>query len=591
MNRILTVILLLTLTACSAAQIASVANQSDHNGNANHPPRVAARTSGTGPGGLPLASLEFETVTVNLRGDVTDRRKAQASYYIEDPNGVGMEMVQIPAGSFMMGSSAKDSVKPRHLVNVASFYLGKYEVTQAQWRAVASLPKVSRDLNPDPSYFKGDSLPVEQVSWKAAIEFCARLSQATGRAYRLPSEAEWEYACRAGTTTAYGFGDTITSELAIHHRGYPFDAEPTRFNQKGTAPVGSLGIANKFGLYDMHGNVSEWCLDGSHLSYRGAPVNGDPWKPEHRDVSRMIRGGSWADFPQDCSSAARYSAILESGISHIGFRIVEQEGKPKPAFNEIATAQIVSGKAVSLVEGFLAAHPDEHLLALDDIPRPALEEAQRPRQPPHQIAALDLQQPDMLDLAIRERDANGDGIEDVVAIIAREDKGHKLYSVICFNGGKTAGYSRVPFWVVKDSSRFIGGFDVEEAALFKKFRYPSPSTIELHYDGLYPLGEFKDEFFRWNGSQYEQTYFVADEYVMWPEDLKIFSLPHPDSRVVTVLKRKDGEDAPKLRVLYPVPDKLEGVRWYKVQVYKGNRRTSITGFISGANLHRCFDDC
>lgn len=106
-------------------------------------------------------------------------------------------------------------------MTISRFYIGKFEVTQAQWRAMASLSKVSRDLDPDPSTFKGDDLPVEQVSWEDAMELCARLSQATGRTYRLPSEGEWEYACRAGTTTAFAFGETVTPEL-VNYNGYPY---------------------------------------------------------------------------------------------------------------------------------------------------------------------------------------------------------------------------------------------------------------------------------------------------------------------------------------------------------------------------------
>jgi formylglycine-generating enzyme required for sulfatase activity len=142
---------------------------------------------------LQLRSFEFDTVTVDSRGKIINRRKGKARYYVEAINGVGLEMVEIAGGSFTMGSSVW---KPAHQVNVPSFYIGKYEVTQAQWKAVARLPKVSRDLNPECSDFKGDNLPVEEVSWLDAMEFCARLFRTTGRIYRLPTEAEWEYACR-----------------------------------------------------------------------------------------------------------------------------------------------------------------------------------------------------------------------------------------------------------------------------------------------------------------------------------------------------------------------------------------------------------
>ncbi|NEO21280.1 MAG: formylglycine-generating enzyme family protein, partial [Moorea sp. SIO4A5] len=126
-------------------------------------------------------------------------------------------MVAIPEGSFIMGSPETEEghtndESPQHRVTVTSFFMGKYPVTQAQWQAVAALPQVNRELEPDPSHFKGKNRPVEQVSWYDAVEFCERLSQYTKRPYRLPSEAEWEYACRAGTTTPFHFGETITTD-------------------------------------------------------------------------------------------------------------------------------------------------------------------------------------------------------------------------------------------------------------------------------------------------------------------------------------------------------------------------------------------
>ncbi len=132
---------------------------------------------------------------------------------------VGLDMVLIPGGSFQMGSPEDELDRgeqegPQHRVTVPSFCMGKYPITQAQWRVVAELPPANQDLDPEPSRFKGDERPVEQVSWEEAVEFCARLSQFTGREYRLPSEAEWEYACRAGTTTPFHYGETITPDIA-----------------------------------------------------------------------------------------------------------------------------------------------------------------------------------------------------------------------------------------------------------------------------------------------------------------------------------------------------------------------------------------
>jgi formylglycine-generating enzyme required for sulfatase activity/tRNA A-37 threonylcarbamoyl transferase component Bud32 len=215
----------------------------------------------------PLLTFEFDTVTLDARGQITARRKGRAQYFVEDlGGGVKLGMVEIPAGTFMMGApeseagsksyGRKSCERPRHEVSLPSFYIGRFEVTQAQWRAVASLSKVKRELNPDPSQFKGDNLPVEQVSWEEAVEFCNRLSKKIGREYRLPSEAEWEYAARAGTQTPFAFGDTITSEI-VNHGKDPYAGKSKGTNPAKTMPVGSLGIANGFGLYEMHGNVCD----------------------------------------------------------------------------------------------------------------------------------------------------------------------------------------------------------------------------------------------------------------------------------------------------------------------------------------------
>lgn len=150
--------------------------------------------------------------------------------------------------------------------------MDKYDVTQAQYQAI---------MGTNPSNFKGDDLPVEQVSWNDAVEFCRKLSAKTGREYRLPTEAEWEYAARAGTTTPFAFGDTVTPDIANYDGDYPYGDAPRGTNRQTTTPVGSLGAANGFGLYDMQGNVWEWCLDYWHDNYGGlvggAPTDGSAW--------------------------------------------------------------------------------------------------------------------------------------------------------------------------------------------------------------------------------------------------------------------------------------------------------------------------
>lgn len=213
---------------------------------------------------------------------VINRTQKTAQYYVENlGKGISLQMVLIPGGSFMMGSpedelERSDSESPQHLVDIKQFCIGKYPVTQAQWQAVAALPQVNRELEPDPSYFKGANRPVEQVSWYDAVEFCDRLTSYTKRQYRLPSEAEWEYACRAGTTTPFHFGETITSELANYDANSTYGAGVKGTYREETTVVGSFQVANAFGLYDMHGQVWEWCLDDWHDNYEGAPTDGSP---------------------------------------------------------------------------------------------------------------------------------------------------------------------------------------------------------------------------------------------------------------------------------------------------------------------------
>ncbi|NES19365.1 MAG: SUMF1/EgtB/PvdO family nonheme iron enzyme [Symploca sp. SIO3E6] len=278
------------------------------------------------PPTLPVFS--FDIVTVNAKGQKIDQSKGQASYFTEDlGKGVNLEMVVIPPGSFQMGSpdteeKRLDSESPLHQVTVASFCMGKYPVTQAQWQAVAALPQVNRELDSNPSIFKGKDLPVEQVSWYDAVEFCARLSQKTGREYRLPSEAEWEYACRAGETRPFHFGETITTELANYNCKYTYGFGPKGKYRKKTTPVGSFKVANGFGLYDMHGNVWEWCTDHLHGNYQGAPTDGNSWLIDNENHSRMLRGGSWGNGPRYCRSAGRYHFGPDNRDYGIGFRVV-----------------------------------------------------------------------------------------------------------------------------------------------------------------------------------------------------------------------------------------------------------------------------
>jgi formylglycine-generating enzyme required for sulfatase activity len=239
------------------------------------------------------------------------------------PNSVGMKLVLIPAGEFWMGSPdsdqyAKDDEKPQHQVRITRpFYLGVTEVTQGQYRSVTGMT---------PSYFKGsDDLPVEQVSWNDAIAFCNKLSDreglkpyyqsgagvpSGGDGYRLPTEAEWEYACRAGTTTRYSFGD---DEASL--------GEYSWFGE--THPVGQKR-PNTFGLYDMHGNVAEWCWDGYDKdSYRQSPVVDATGLLQAS--SRVFRGGVWRFGPRYARSAARYRDAPDLRDYCVGFRLARDQ--------------------------------------------------------------------------------------------------------------------------------------------------------------------------------------------------------------------------------------------------------------------------
>ncbi|MEH2382762.1 MAG: bifunctional serine/threonine-protein kinase/formylglycine-generating enzyme family protein [Nostoc sp.] len=268
----------------------------------------------------PLETFEFDVVTVDTGGREVNRISCNANFFAEElGKSVTLEMVSIPGGTYMMGSPEFEGdadERPRHKVTVEPFFMGKFPVTQAQWKVVAALPKVKQALNPNPSKFKGLDRPVENVSWYEAVEFCLRLSEKTGRDYRLPSEAEWEYACRAGTTTSFHFGETITSELVS------CTIEPKSKFRKETTNVGSFEVANAFGLYDMHGLVWEWCADSWHNNYNYAPLNGTAWEVGGDIHRRVLRGGSWSFSAELCRSASRSWNESDGGLRICGFRVV-----------------------------------------------------------------------------------------------------------------------------------------------------------------------------------------------------------------------------------------------------------------------------
>ena len=255
--------------------------------------------------------------------------KITAQHFLEDlGGGIELDMIEVPGGTFLMGSledepEREENEGPQHEVTVSTFTLGRYPVTQAQWRVVASMEQVERELEAEPSDFKGDDRPVEKVNWNDAVEFCQRLSNHTSRDYRLPSEAEWEYACRGGKSTPFYYGKTLTPELANYFCSSTYDNGPEGEPMGETSSIGQFP-ANAFGLSDMHGNVFEWCQDHYHDSYKEAPVDGSAWidKNLKENQLRILRGGSWYSNPGFCRSAQRSINRPDYRNINIGFRVV-----------------------------------------------------------------------------------------------------------------------------------------------------------------------------------------------------------------------------------------------------------------------------
>jgi formylglycine-generating enzyme required for sulfatase activity/GH24 family phage-related lysozyme (muramidase) len=254
-----------------------------------------------------------------------------------------LTMLRIPAGSFLMGSSTEepgrfDDEGPQHPVTLAEFFLARTPITQAQWREVASWqplqgePAWERELKEDPlgpeidSRFRGDERPVVNVSWHDAMEFCRRLRRRTGKSYTLPSEAQWEYACRAGSTTPFHFGATISPKVANYDASTSYAGGPTGEYRQHTSDVGSFP-SNAWGLQDMHGNVWEWCLDHWHGSYvegdEKAPTDGSAWikQTAEEGENRLLRGGSWCLNPRYCRSAYRNFNLPYLAGNNVGFRV------------------------------------------------------------------------------------------------------------------------------------------------------------------------------------------------------------------------------------------------------------------------------
>jgi formylglycine-generating enzyme required for sulfatase activity len=325
----------------------------------------AAGPSGATRTALATQPLQLETARIQRQGDgwrVERRPLRLERALLELGEGVSLPLLPIPAGEFVMGSPTdeperRDVEGPQHRVRLESFWMGQTPITQAQWRAVARLvpplgQRWGRELKATPSRFQprddqsalpgrfallpgeqsSDQRPVEQVSWWEAMEYCRRLDSllpaGSGLRFTLPSEAQWEYACRAGGGTPFHFGATLSTELANYDGNATYDKGPKGEYRLQTTPVGQFP-ANDWGLLDMHGNVWEWCLDHWHGNYNEAPYDGSPWlDPDPRESSgrddkgRLLRGGSWNFNPGDCRSAYRgLNQPVDAG-SYVGFRVV-----------------------------------------------------------------------------------------------------------------------------------------------------------------------------------------------------------------------------------------------------------------------------
>jgi eukaryotic-like serine/threonine-protein kinase len=277
--------------------------------------------------------FSFEAETVNNKGKTILRIKNKVFHYVENlGNGVSLEMVYIPVGSFLMGYQNSD----QELVYLPSFHISKYPITQEQYQAI---------IGTNPAYFNStyfkrfastdlrrhanvNKLPVEQIQWPDTQDFCRKLSERTGKEYKLPNENQWEYACRAGTQTPFHFGDTITTNLA-NFCGYcsAYAQEPSGLvYREQTTTVGTFS-PNNFGLYDMHGNVWEWCEDSHPGKDKRQPINGAAQVWDGEEKNNFLKGGAWNSQNYSCASAERFSfttsiSCHQGRINNIGFRVV-----------------------------------------------------------------------------------------------------------------------------------------------------------------------------------------------------------------------------------------------------------------------------
>ena len=269
--------------------------------------------------GLPVQPYRYTSARVSATGqvspyDATGQRYTETALNL--PAGaVPLEMVAIEGGTFLMGSPESEADRdsdegPQHQVTVPDFFMGQYEVTQAQYEAV---------MGNNPANFKGDNNPVESVSWDDTQAFIQRLNRITGKTYRLPTEVEWEYVARAGATTPFSYGETITPEVVNYNGNYPYGNAPKGEYRQRTIAVDTL-YPNPWGLYHIHGNAWEWVEDGWHDNYNGAPTDGTAWLSS--DELRVLRGGSWFYIARNSRSADRNWFNRDDRGIIIGFRVV-----------------------------------------------------------------------------------------------------------------------------------------------------------------------------------------------------------------------------------------------------------------------------
>lgn len=275
-----------------------------------------------------LSKYSFETVIIHLDNlaqnyqatiNLQKEFKTAESFTVNLAEKINLEMVSIPSGEFLMGTPANEQGRngdeaPQHLVKINNFFLGKYPITQGQYQAV---------MGENPAFFQGNNKPVENLSWFEAMSFCVKLSSLTGKKFRLPTEAEWEYACRAGTNTPFSYGTTITADLVNYKANFGYGEGGKGYWRQETTQVGNFP-ANGFGLYDLHGNVWEWCADHWHENYEQAPNDGSIWldtDSEDDQQPRVIRGGSWDDTAFYCRAGVRMWTLPQLKGKLIGFRV------------------------------------------------------------------------------------------------------------------------------------------------------------------------------------------------------------------------------------------------------------------------------